>query len=273
MSFDALGSGGLDYLPCRYGRSKVLFRGPRRALDAPYVAFFGGTATYGKFIASPFPDLIEAEIGTTCVNLGCLNGGIDVYATDPFLREVSTNARVTVLQVTSPRNISNRFYRVHPRRNDRFVEASSLLRAIYREVDFAEFNFTNHMLKRLHLLSPDRFQSVVEELQAAWHARMRLVLSQIPGKTVLLWISDAPPAETAVDMETDPAFVTRKMIEDLRPLATVLVEVIASPEALAAGTEGMVFPEMDAPAAQHMLGPVAHREVADALTGTLRQLL
>jgi hypothetical protein len=273
MSFDALGPGGLDYLPCRYGRSKVLFRGPRRTLDQPYVACFGGTTTYGKFIASPYPDLVEADIGTPCVNFGCLNGGVDVYATDPVLREIAANARVTVIQITSPRNISNRFYRVHPRRNDRFVQASSLLRAIYRDVDFAEFNFTNHMLQRLHLVSPDRFQSVVEELQSAWHARMRLVLSQMPGKTVLLWASDAPPPDTAQDIDADPAFVTRKMIDGLRPLVTDLIEVTASSATLAAGTEGMVFPDMDAAAAQAMLGPLMHREIASALSKTLGPLL
>ncbi|WP_223421358.1 DUF6473 family protein [Tateyamaria pelophila] len=273
MSFDALSPCGLDYLPCRYGRSKVLFRGPRRSLDKPYVAFFGGTTTYGKYVASPFSDLIETEIETTCPNLGCLNAGIDVYATDPFLLDLANNACVTVLQVTSPRNISNRFYRVHPRRNDRFVEASALLRIIYRDVDFAEFNFVNHMLKRLQLVSPDRFQTVVDELQAAWSARMRLVLSQMPGKVILLWASAHEPPETALEIDTDPAFLTRSMIDGLRPFVTDCVEVVASPDALAAGTEGMVFATMDQAAAQTMLGPQLHREVANALVPVLRHFI
>jgi hypothetical protein len=272
MSFDALSPGGLDYLPCRYGSSKVLFRGPRRLLDAPYIAFFGGTTTYGKYISSPFPDLIEAELGQTCVNLGSLNGGIDLYATDPFLHQVAKSARVTVIQVTSPRNISNRFYQVHPRRNDRFVEASSLLRAIYREVDFAEFNFTNHMLQRLKLVSPERFQTVVEELQAAWSARMRLTLSQMPGKTILLWAGKAAPPGEATNIDSDPAFVTAGMIDGLRPLVTEVVEVVASQDAISAGTEGMVFADMDAPAAQAMLGPQMHREIADALLPYLTRM-
>ena len=273
MSFDALSPCGLDYLPCRYGRSKVLFRGPRRCLDQPYVAFFGGTTTYGKYVASPFSDLVETEIGTTCANLGCLNAGIDVYATDPFLHDLSARACVTVLQITSPRNISNRFYRVHPRRNDRFVEASALLRAIYRDVDFAEFNFANHMLKRLQLVSPDRFQTVVDELQAAWSARMRLILNQMSGKVILLWASAHEPPETAHEIDTDPAFVTRSMVDVLRPLVTDYVEVVASPDALAAGTEGMVFAPMDQAAARTMLGPQLHREVADALTPALGRLI
>ena len=273
MSFDALSPGGLDYLPCRYGRSKVLFRGPRRPLSKPYVAFFGGTTTYGKYISSPFPDLVEADIGTVCANLGCMNAGIDVYAADSFLHEVASDACVTVLQITSPRNISNRFYKVHPRRNDRFVEASALLRAIYREVDFAEFNFTNHMLQRLHLVSPDRFRTVVEELQSAWSARMRLVLSEMPGKTILLWASGAPPQKTPFEIDAEPAFVSQAMVDDLRPLVTELVEVTASPEAVSAGTEGMVFADMDEAAAQMMLGPQLHREVADALVPVLTRLM
>lgn len=273
MSFNALSPGGLDYFPCRYGRSKILFRGPRRSLDKPYVAFFGGTATYGKFISSPFPDLVEADIGMTCANFGCVNAGIDVYAVDPFLHEVSGNARVTVLQITSPRNISNRLYRVHPRRNDRFVEASALLRAIYREVDFAEFNFTNHMLKRLQLVSPDRFQTVVEELQTAWSARMRLILSQMTGKTILLWASSIQPQDSTLDVDADPAFVTRHMVDELRTKVTELVEVNASPEALSAGTEGMVFSDLDGAAAKTMLGPQLHREVADALVPAIGRVM
>lgn len=273
MSFDALSPGGLDYLPCRYRRSKTLFRGPRRSLDAPYVAFFGGTTTYGKYISSPFPDLIEAEIGVTCANLGAMNAGIDVYAADSVLHDMSHNARVTVLQITSPRNISNRFYKVHPRRNDRFVEASALLRAIYREVDFAEFNFTNHMLHRLQLVSSDRFKTVVAELQAAWSARMRLVLDQMSGTTILLWASATHPQETAEDISADPAFVTRAMVDDLRPMVTHCVEVAASQDAISAGTEGMVFADMEKAAAQAMLGPCVHREVADALVPILRSLL
>lgn len=270
MSIESLGPGGLDYLPCRYGNSKVLFRGPRRSLDGPFVAFFGGSTTYGKFVPKPFPDLVEKSLGTTCVNFGSLNGGVDVFATDPYLREVSGMAETTVIQVTSPRNMSNRFYRVHPRRNDRFVEASSLLRAIYREVDFAEFSFTNHMLSRLHLVSPGRFQTVVEELQTAWVARMRLVLSQIPGRTVLLWAGQQSPEDTADDLDADLGLVSRDMINKVAELATDYVEAIISDEAIDAGTEGMVFNEMDAPAAKAMLGPFAHHEIAEALVPALQ---
>ena len=60
MSFAFPGETSLDYLPCRYGRSKLLFRGPRRDLTAPYAAVLGGGETYGKYVARPFPALVEA---------------------------------------------------------------------------------------------------------------------------------------------------------------------------------------------------------------------
>ncbi|MFL4469952.1 DUF6473 family protein [Tateyamaria armeniaca] len=272
MSYEALSPGGLDYLPCRYGNSRVLFRGPRRSLNNPFIAFFGGTTTYGKFIQTPFPDVLEEELGVTCVNFGSVNGGVDVFATDPFLREVTSKAAATVIQITSPRNMSNRFYRVHPRRNDRFVDASALLRAIYRDVDFAEFNFTNHMLQRLMTVSPERFEPVADELRTAWVARMRLVLSQIPGKSVLLWASDKAPEEAENDVDAELAFVSRAMLEEVIPMATQYVEVVASDEAKAAGTDGMVLSEMDVPAASKMLGPIMHNEIAAGLAPVLKQM-
>ena len=248
MTYDALGPGALDYLPCRYGNSKLLFRGPRRDLDAPYLAFIGGTETYGKFIEQPFPAQVETAIGTTCANFGFPNAGIDAFAHDPFVVNAAVKAKITVVQVLGAQNMTNRFYAVHPRRNDRFVSASQLLSTIYREVDFADFHFNKHMLRRLMLVSPDRFATVRAELQQAWLARMRLMLGQIKGKTILLWLSDhAPQSGDENDdqtLGTDPLFVTREMMDEIAPYATKVVEVVASQEAISAGTAGMVFSQM-----------------------------
>ena len=50
------GAGALDYFPCRYGASRAVFRGPERDLSRPYVALLGGSATFGKYVATPFAD-------------------------------------------------------------------------------------------------------------------------------------------------------------------------------------------------------------------------
>lgn len=111
-----------------------------------------------------------------------MNVGVDVFSTDVQIAEMASGADVTGVQIMGAHNMSNQFYTVHPRRNDRFLYPSTLLQAIYREVDFAEFNFKKHMLQRLFTLSPGRFDTVVDELQQAWLARMRLLLNKIKFK-------------------------------------------------------------------------------------------
>tara|TARA_R110002049_G_scaffold44333_1_gene129737 strand:- start:4910 stop:5743 length:834 start_codon:yes stop_codon:yes gene_type:complete len=277
MTYDVMGPGALDYLPCRYGTSKLLFRGPRRDLDRPYVAFVGGTETYGKFIQDPYPALTETRLGMTCANFGFPNAGIDAFANDPFVVQACNDAEVTVVQVMGAQNMTNRFYSVHPRRNDRFVSASALLSTIYREVDFPDFHFNKHMLSHLLKVSPERFIAVRAELQQAWTARMKLLLGQIRGKTLLLWLADhAPHPETrqeGFDLGSDPLFITQQMMEHVAEFATETQIVVSSKQTAAKGTEGMIFGEMEELAASEMLGTAAHAEAAEVVADRLQTML
>ncbi|WP_212523716.1 DUF6473 family protein [Actibacterium sp. MT2.3-13A] len=269
------GAGALDYSPCRYGRSRLLFRGPERPLDGAFCTILGGTETYGKYIARPYPHLVEAEIGHPVVNLGLVNAGIDVFAGDGVVQRICDRARVSVLQVLGAQNMSNRFYSVHPRRNDRFLTASAMLQAVYREVDFTEFHFTRHMLGTLQAVSAERFLLLVEELKAAWLARMRHLAGRMRGARVLLWLSSRRPGDSprGAGLGQDPLFVDRAMIDAVRPLFTEYVEVVASPAACARGIDGMVFPPLEQAAAAQMPGPAAHGEVAAALAPVVARLM
>ncbi|WP_300515965.1 DUF6473 family protein [Aliiroseovarius sp.] len=272
MVYQNLGRGALDYYPCRYGKSKLLLRGPKRKLDGPYVAVLGGTETYGKFVTRPFPQQIEEMLDHRVVNFGCVNAGIDVYVNDRTILEAASKAAVTVVQLTGAQNLSNRFYAVHPRRNDRFLRASNLLKTIYRDVDFTEFSFTRHLLTSLHRVSPDRFAMVEQELKEAWVARMKTLISKIDGKIVLLWMADHAPAgsESSSIQGSDPLFVGGEMINELRPFVTDVVEVRVTQAEIEAGHEGMVYSELEEPAARAMLGTVAHARAADSLEAALR---
>ena len=275
MTYENLGLGALDYFPCRYGKSKLLFRGPRKKMAGDYLTILGGTETYGKYIETPYPALVEKLLGVECVNFGCMNAGVDVFANESTVIEACAKARVTVIQAVGAQNMSNRFYAVHPRRNDRFVQASTLMKTIFREVDFTEFHFTKHLLSTLQTLSPERFQVVEDELKAAWVARMKVLLGKIEGKTVLLWFAERTPEEKSVQGElgSDPLFVDRNMIEAIRPFVTEVVEITPSQQAKSAGIEGMLFPEMEQPAAQELMGPAAHEDAAQGLAARLRAMI
>lgn len=271
MAFEHPGDGALDYLPCRYGKSRLLFRGPKKSLQGRYAVFFGGTETYGKFIEYPFADLVGGALDFPTINMGCVNAGIDVYARDQPLMQIADRADVAVIQVMGAQNMSNRFYSVHPRRNDRFIGPSALMQTIYREVDFTDYAFTRHMLQALRDRCERRFGLVVEELKAAWVARMRTWMESMACRKVLLWLSEREPVEE--DCALDPLFVDRRMLEQIRPYVDDIVEVVRLPAMNDLHTEGMVFSELEAQAAQQTPGVAVHIEAAAALVPVLEALI
>ncbi len=275
MAFENPGVGALDYYPCRYGKSKLLFRGPKRKLDQPYVAVLGGTETYGKFCARPYPSLLEERLDHTAVNLGCVNAGVDVFCAEKTIVDICGDAAMTVVEITGAQNLSNRFYAVHPRRNDRFLRASNLLKTIYREVDFTDINFTRHLLKVLWEASPDKFAMVEAELKEAWSGRMKRLISRLDGKVVLLWLADHPPepSRAYTPDDPDPLFVDRDMVEALRPFARGVAEVVIDRPQIIEGRAGLVHGEVEAPVAAEMLGTLAHERAAEALAEKLAPLL
>ncbi len=268
------GQAALDYFPCRYGRSRVLFRGPRQRLDAPYIGFLGGTETYGRFVETPFPALLEQQLHQPCVNFGAVNAGLDLYLHDPAVLGLAERAEACVMQVMGAQNMSNRYYSVHPRRNDRFLRASDRLQQLYPEVDFTEFHFNRHMLGTLRDLSPDRFEVIVAELRLAWVARMKHLLTLLRGRVLLLWFADKPPSDVPTSETTgDPLFVDRTMIEVLRPRVAGLIETPRSETARRHGAPGMIFSDYEAGAAAELMGPQAHEETAEQLLPLLRDLV
>ena len=104
---------------------------------------------------------------------------------------------------------------------------------------------------------------------------MERLLSRISAPVVLLWLSNHAPGDAALEaeMRSDPLFVDRAMIEALRPRVQQVVEVVVSAEAQARRGEGMVFGQLEAPAAAEMLGAGAQMEAAEALREVLPGLI
>jgi len=273
--FERLRRTHLDYQPVQYGTSKLVFRGPARDLSGDYIACVGGTETHGKFLDRPWPVLLEGDIGKTCANFGLPNAGADVLLQDTGLLELVSGACVVVLQVPCAMNLSNPFYTVHPRRNDRFLSASNRLRRLYPEVDFTEFHFTRHMMRRLSSLAPDRFRLIRDLLQEVWVDRMQRLLSHIDRPCVLLWFANHPPGTGAgsAEIRDDPAFVSRAMVRAITPRATRLAQVVISAAARKQGTRGMRFSAMEDSVAAELPGPLAHLEAARALAPLVAPLL
>jgi hypothetical protein len=273
MAYARPGRDGPDYFNCSYGASRLSFRGPARPLDGRYCAVLGGTETFGRFVARPFPDLLEQICGLRTVNLGCANAGPDAFLQDAEVLQIARRAVLVVLQLPGAQNLTNPLYSVHPRRNDRFIRATEALRRLYPEVDFTEFAFTRHLLQGLSRQGPKRFCRVRAVLQATWAKRMAELIERAGAPVVALWMAGQAPPETAAGAALQaPHLVTRTMVETLRPLTCDLVEAIEPPPDGGEPAEGMMFGPLERAAAAELPGPAAHERTAAALAPVVARL-
>lgn len=269
MSYEIFGADAPGIAPCRYGESKLLFRGPKREIDGPFVAVIGGTEVYGRYVETPFAEILEADLKTQVVNLGCINAGLDSFMHDSDVLRMAREADACVLQVLGAQNLTNRFFRVHPRRNDRFLEALPELYDLYPEVDFTEFHFNRHLLNTIREISENRFEAVRSELRRVWLGRMRLLIRALRRDVVLLWLRYGPSAADC-PMDREPPLVEEDMLEALRAhvRGIVTVDLLRADEANE--IPNMVVGAMHIPAAGHVIGPDAHGQIAAALGPVLR---
>ncbi len=271
MAYERFDDNPLNYDFCRYGGSKMLFRGPCKDLSEPYNVCIGGTETFGKYVAQPFAQLIEEQTQTQMINFGAVNAGVDAFVKDPAILTICAEARTTIIQTMGAQNMSNRYYSVHPRRNDRFLKASSVLQSIFPEVDFTEFSFTRHMLMTLSDISAERFELVEQELRNAWLSRMQQMIGGISGRVILLAFTDQRTGRHAEvsPLGTDPLYVDKAMIDRLRPRVSAVAQIDITDEIASGTTEGMVYPSLEREAAAALPGPEFHAHVAEKLSAML----
>lgn len=272
MNKQGIAGRAIDYARWQWPGSRLWMRGPERPVPGRYVAVLGGLETFGRFVARPYPELLEETLGLRCLNLGAAHAGPDAYLADAALVAACARAEVTVIAVTGAHSLANRFYKVHPRRNDRVIRHEAALRALYPEIDFSQHSFVRHLLGDLERTSPRRFEAIRDELQQAWVARMERLCERIGGDVVLLWMGNrAPDDPTASIFDGDPPFVTRAMLGALRGLVRGKVEVVGLPDR--DDLAGRICGEDEAHAALRLPGPALHRQAAEELSVALDALL
>ena len=261
----------IDYQLCSYRGSRLSFRGPAVAVEHPYVAVLGGTETFGKYIQSPYPALLERRLGLPVANFGVAQAGLSLFSEEPWLLDACSRAEATVIQVMGAQNMSNRLYSVHSRRNDRFLSVSPALRDMFPEVDFAEVNFTGHLLGTLAKQSRAEFHVLIDELKWAWIQRMKRIVTLIDSDVVLLWLAERSPDAGGDCLDRgEPLYIDREMLNEIEGDVSGIVEVVSAPGQR--DFDGMIFGEGEFDAACQMPGPSTHLRAAKELADRLADL-
>ena len=269
----------IDYKSYRFGRARQRYRGPRPDLDKPYLAFIGGSETYGKFVEKPYPALIGERLGANVANWGSPEAGPGFFLKDPVVLEACSCAQVCVVSIMGATNMSNRLYSVFNRRNARIRDTSKMLRLLFPDLDLGQYRFVHNLLYNLFKANPENFKAVELELREAWVARMRELLESIETARVLVWMSVRAPEEDNVARDrgafvVPPAFVNRDMVEAIAPMADLLVEYVPDVASVQGSIDSPFFQGSGSDAsAWRYPGQAIHDQCTDILAAPLADIL
>lgn len=223
--------------------SRLRLRGSDCRVDRPFVIALGGAETRADASARPFPMLCANLCGLPVLNGGILHAGAGIVAANPPLAERVRAASAVVVGALGPQRTSNRFYRVHRRRNDRVIGVSKPLKLLFHDLDFGNVHYSGHLHMLLRSAGAERYGIVLDELRRAWSARVSALLSLHAVPTVFLVDRDAdtkPPTNLPV---------TARWVQSVAPDADIVEADFA---ALARGNV------------------MAHRRLAERLSDVLR---
>lgn len=232
----------------------------------PFIAILGGSESLGNGRGLPYPSLLEAAMRLPVANLAAPLAGPDYYLANPALLRIAARSRIAIVQLPGAEALTNPFYSVHSRRNDRFLAATPALRALFPEVEFTDIHFAGHLHQVLARVDADRHARVVQALRKTWLSKMRRLLQQLPPRRILLWLHGAPGRDGNAGAA---ALVDPAMPRSLRHHASALVVAAPSPAARAMDMEGI---DAVSAAARSLPGPAAQAEIAEALLPEVLEL-
>ncbi len=228
----------------------VTLRGPLPDFDKPFVAVWGSSEIFGKYVEQDLCHHMSQQMEHQVVNFGIMNAGVDVMAWRHLFGYWSRRAQMNIVQTLPARHRNNAYYKVHPIRNDRLISVSNDLKRMFPEVNFLEMYFVGHLWEALTQTCPERARVVSQTIDDEGQRHFAQMIQEAPPRTIALHI-DGPSYHRS----------TCPLIEHLT--------YTPSREVLLKGQLGMVFHEFERAAACRSLSAVAHAELARYLVDTV----
>lgn len=200
-------------------------RGPDLTdLSLPHGVILGAAQSFGVLVPDPYAHKLTRETGMALRNFAVGGSAPALYLNNPIAIEACNAARFCIIQVLSARGSTNTYFESRDGKNMLrprgsrlpFVPGDTAFRAMFENEPL--------LVSRL----------VVSEMRNNWTLEMIRLLSLIRVPKILLWFSKRSP-DLPEEFKTYeraagvfPQFITREMIETIRPFTDQYVEVVSS---------------------------------------------
>ena len=223
------------------------FRGPAPHFQSPFIAVWGSTELFGRYVPVTASDFLEKKLETKVVNFSIQHASVDAFNWQGVFETWASKAALNVIQTLPSLHASNPFYKVHPLRNDRIILVSPRLKNLFPESLFQEIYFIGHLWEELDSICLDRSAIVRDIIYAHVQKKFDEMVEAI-----------APERRIILDIQHGGALPRVQREEEL--IAYEVPHIVAQ-----MGQMGMVFQEFEREKACRNLSAAAHFDLAEVL--------
>lgn len=232
-------------------------RGPQPTLSpSHYFACIGSAHTFGRYVQSPFPNLIAKDLEIECLNLGVGGAGPLMFKQQALI-DVINNARFAIIQIMSGRSMSNSAFKSRggvglevqiPNLQFESKESqATLLKRIEANSQFSTsfssddlsmpIGFRLHATEAYKALLKGKDESycyvIRQETKLKYILSTISLLKDIKVPKILLYFSNRKPSSMPKKFKNVrqflgefPHFVDQEVINELKPHADYYVECV-----------------------------------------------
>ena len=265
-----------DYQYYQLPGTRKWFRGPPLTdPNARPVTFLGAASCFGRFVPTPYADLIAKDLGVTVRNLGYGGARAGFYSGDPVLLSTINQSSCVVLELFSARGTATS-------KTEPASEHSARLRWIGSD---EEFVFSDRFFTAArNTLSAADFANLIKEIRNGYVRETTELLRKIRVPKIVFWLSQREPDTDATlgEPRSFPHFVDGECVSRIGAAADAFVSVVSRrgiPSKLRSRTTGEpveIFPwkELEQRSANdYYPSPEMHVDAAEALAPVIRSLI
>ncbi|MEM0908384.1 MAG: DUF6473 family protein [Pseudomonadota bacterium] len=250
MSYQNADLNLLDYGDAEFGVFRQSFRKPPVTPASQYISFIGAAQTYGRYVAKPFPELIEERLDIPCFNLGTGGAGPAQFINDTEVLRAINASELCVIQVMSGRSVNSRYFSIRAVRNAQVKDISPAILSGCPELKDRQITFAHDLLHLVSLENPTLYNAVVEDLRYRWVETYKRLLSVITTQKLLFWFSERTPTDTETnygdgrELAKFPHLVNQEMIDEIKGGADAFEMCVSSegmPQDLTRGGQPVLF--------------------------------
>lgn len=223
------------------------FRGPIAQLKRPFLAIWGGSDLFGRYVPEALSHFLARDLDQQVVNFSIQQAGVDALMWQGLFERYAQEAQMNIIQTLPILNASNPYYKVHPLRNDRVTLISPKLKALFPEARFEEVYFIGHLWQEVKMICPDRAKLMRADVSGYVQKKFDHMLELVPQ-------------DRRIVVDVSHGGSTQRV---LGPEDTISYGV--SHEVLSSAQLGMIFQEFERVRASQVLSAQAHKDLAAML--------